>query len=63
MDDLLWVEVGEQPYLMSDYETFIFILDELGKGKPYTPEMMKCLKDPRLKRKLLEEICRSRANA
>jgi hypothetical protein len=56
--DLVWVVMEDEPYRRADWETYTFILDELGKGKPYTPKMMRSLKDSRLKQMLLEEICR-----
>ena len=56
--ELIWPEMIDKPYILDDYKTYTSILDELGKGKPYSPEMMRSLDDPRLKQKLLEVVCK-----
>ena len=56
--ELVWPSVTEEPVPRIQWETYNLILSALSKGKPYTPEMMRLLSDPRLKQMLLEEICK-----
>jgi hypothetical protein len=56
--ELIWQEMWDEPFTMEEWKIYNRILDELNQNKPYSPQMMRSLNDPRLRQLILEEVCK-----